>query len=73
MFGNVRGNEKQPSIGVLRKRCCENVLQIYRRTPMPKFDFNKVARQLSEHLFVGTPSEGCFWKIYYVVLEDPYN
>ena len=40
---------------------------------MPKFDFNKVARQLSEHLFVGTPSEGCFWKISYVVLEDPNN
>ena len=35
--------QKQPSRGVLRKRCSENMQQIYRRTPMPKCDFNKVA------------------------------
>ena len=29
-----------------RKRCSENVQQIYRRTPMPKCDFNKIALQL---------------------------
>ena len=29
----------QPSIGVLSKRCPENMQQIYRRTPMPKCDF----------------------------------
>ena len=34
---------KQLSRGVLRKRCSENVQQIYRRTPMPKCDFNKAA------------------------------
>ena len=28
---------------VLKKRCSENMQQIYRRTPMPKCDFNKVA------------------------------
>ena len=28
------------------KRCSENMQQIYRRTPMPKCDFNKVALQL---------------------------
>ena len=38
--------EKQPPRGVLRKRCSENMQQIYRRTPMPKSDFNKVAKQL---------------------------
>ena len=27
---------KQPSRGVLRKRCSENKQQIYRKTPMPK-------------------------------------
>ena len=27
---------KQPSGGVLKKRCSENIQQIYRRTPMPK-------------------------------------
>ena len=29
----------------LWKRCSEKMQQIYRRTPMPKFDFNKVALQ----------------------------
>ena len=37
---------KQPPRGVLRKRYSENMQQIYRRTPMPKCDFNKVALQL---------------------------
>ena len=31
-------SQKQPSRGVLRKRCSENMQQIYWRTPMPKFD-----------------------------------
>ena len=35
--------QKQLSRSVLRKRCSENMYQIYRRTPMPKCDFNKVA------------------------------
>ena len=35
---------KQPSRGVLRKRCSEKMQQIYRRTPMPKCDFNKVTK-----------------------------
>ena len=38
--------QKQPLKGVLEKRCSENMQQIYRRTPMPKCDFNKVAKQL---------------------------
>ena len=38
--------QKQPFRGVLEKRCSENMQQIYRRTPMPKYDFNKVALQL---------------------------
>ena len=32
--------------GVSRKRCSENMQQIYRRTPMPKCDFNNFAKQL---------------------------
>ena len=36
----------EPSRGVLRKRCSENMHQIYRRTPMSKCDFNKVAKRL---------------------------
>ena len=39
---------KQPPKGVLRKRCSENMQQIYRRTPIPKCDFNKVALRLIE-------------------------
>ena len=38
--------QKQPSIGFLRKRCSGKMQQIYRRTPRPKCDFNKVALQL---------------------------
>ena len=38
--------QNQPPRGVLKKRCSENMQQIYRRTPMPKCDFNKVAIQL---------------------------
>ena len=34
--------QDQPSRGVLRKRCSENMQQIYRRPPMLKCDFNKV-------------------------------
>ena len=37
---------KQPSRDVLTKRCFENMRQIYRRTPLRKCDFNKVALQL---------------------------
>ena len=48
----------QIDLGVPVKRCSENMLQIYSRTPMRKCDFKKVAKQLyliccifSEHLF----------------------
>ena len=35
--------QKQPPRGVPRKSYSENMQQIYRRTPMPKCNFNKVA------------------------------
>ena len=38
--------QKQPPRGILRKRFSENMQQIYRRTTLPKCDFNKVAKQL---------------------------
>ena len=38
--------QRQPCRGVLKKRCSENIQQIYSRTPMPKCDFNKVANLL---------------------------
>ena len=37
---------KQPSRAVLRKRCSENMQQIYKKTLMPNCDFNKLAKQL---------------------------
>ena len=40
--------EKQLFRGVLRKRCSENMQQIYKRTSMPKWDFNKIAFQFIE-------------------------
>ena len=39
-------DQKQTPRGFLRKRCSENMQQSYRRTPMPKCDFNKVVLQL---------------------------
>ena len=37
-YGNI---QKQPTRGVLRKKCSENMQQIYRRTPMAKCDLLK--------------------------------
>ena len=39
--------QKQPSRDALRKSCSKNMLQIYRRTPMRKCDFNKVTIQVN--------------------------
>ena len=44
--------QKQPSRGVPRKRCPENMEQISRKTTMPKCDFNKVAL-LKSHFSMG--------------------
>ena len=45
-FDGEQSIKKQPSRGVPRKRCFENMQYVYRRTRMPKCDFNKVAKQL---------------------------
>ena len=55
--------QKQPSIGVLIKRCSENMQQIYRRRNVPKCDFNKVTLYLTIRLvLVGGPGTvlSCF-------------
>ena len=56
MFGNtvytplIRDMQKQPSEGVLMKRCSENMQQIYMRRLMMKYDFNKVAKhKITKH------------------------
>ena len=38
--------QMQPPRAVLKKRYSKNMQKIYRRTPMPKCDFSKVALQL---------------------------
>ena len=38
--------QKKTSRGVLKKSCSESMQEIYRRTTMPKCDFNKAALQL---------------------------
>ena len=37
--------QKQLFRGVLSKKCCKNIQQIYRRTSMLKCDLNKVVKQ----------------------------
>ena len=38
---SINAQQKQPSRGVLIKRCSENMQQIYRKTPVSKCDSNK--------------------------------
>ena len=56
--------QKQPSSSVLIKSCSENMQQSSRKTPMPKCDFNKVAKQLNlwtcfEHSAFEHSLKGC--------------
>ena len=39
--------QKQRFISALIKRSSENMQQIYRKTPMPSCDFNKVSKQIT--------------------------
>ena len=43
---NTGPKQKQPSKGVLKKRCSEKMQQIYKKIPMPTRNFNKVAMHL---------------------------
>ena len=67
--------QKQPPRGFPGKRCSENIQQIYRRTPMPRCNFNKLywnhtsawvfsckfaAYFQNNNLFPRAPLEGCF-------------
>ena len=46
IFQEFSEDQKQPPRGVPRKRCSKNIQQICRRTPMPKCNYNKVAKEL---------------------------
>ena len=63
--------QKQPSRGVLWKRCSENMKQIYKRKPMPKCDFNKVAFL---HIFRTLFSKNTFgWLLLYIFFRDHFS
>ena len=47
--------QKQPFMGVLRKRCSENIQQIYWKTPIPKCGISKFPGQL----YWNRTSHGC--------------
>ena len=58
--------QKQPPRGVPRKKCSENMQQIYRRTRMPKCDFNKVAAydkiwDIFSNIFLYECNQGTFF------------
>ena len=46
LYSNKLALQKQALRGVLRKSCSEDMQQIYKRTPMPEYDFNKIALQV---------------------------
>ena len=45
LITSCQHDSTEVALGVLRKKCSEIMQQIYRRKPMPKCDFNKVALQ----------------------------
>ena len=65
---STRKNHKQPPRGVLRKRCSESIQQIYRRAPMLKCNFNKVARNVIEILL----RYGCSFVNLLIIFRTPF-
>ena len=51
VINNTYFLQKQPFRSVLLKRSSENLQQIYRRPPMPKYNFNKAAKQSRPEVF----------------------
>ena len=48
IFMNLKLLQKHPFRNILEESCSKNMQQIYRETPMPKCDFNKVASNFTE-------------------------
>ena len=65
----TRKNHKQPPRGVLRKRCSQSIQQIYRRAPMLKCNFNKVARNVIEILL----RYGCSFVNLLIIFRTPFH
>ena len=55
--------QRQPSRGVLRKMCSENVQQIYRITPMPKCDLLNLHLNMGVLLLITWLSEICLMSL----------
>ena len=60
--------QKQPFRGVLKKKCSENMQQIY-RTSISKYDFNKVALQRYKTLLKSHFGMGVLLQICYIFSE----
>ena len=69
-------NQKQPSRGVLKKICSEIMQQIYGCfATLLKSHFGtgalpQICCIFSEHLFLRTPLDGCFWLIHTRLLQN---
>ena len=71
--------QKQPTRGILGKRCSENMQQIYKRTLILKCDFIEITLRhgcspvncciFSEHLFLGIILVGCLWNYNYIFVK----
>ena len=48
IFMNLKLLQKHPFRNILEESCSKNMQQIYRETPMPQCDFNKVASNFTE-------------------------
>ena len=55
--------QKQPLRDVLTKRCSENMQQIYKRTPMSRYDFNKAAKDIFRTSFLKNNSGGLLLQV----------
>ena len=47
-----KNDQKQPNKCPRKKRCFQNMQQIYPRTLMPRYNFNKVAKQLLQSNYI---------------------
>ena len=72
--------QKQPARCVPRKRCSENMQQIYRRTPMPKRDFIEITLRHGRspvillHIFrTPFPMNTSRWEVLKMILHNSRN
>ena len=71
--GDYDLEQKQRFRGVFMKRCSETMQQIYRRTPVAKCDFNKVALAtlLKSHFAMGVLLKICCMFLEHLFIRTP--